>query len=25
MNSLAHYRDVKQLNGIIDSYEKKLD
>jgi hypothetical protein len=25
MNSIAHYKDVKQLTGIIDTYEKKLD
>ena len=25
MNSPAHYKDVKQLTGIIDTYEKKLD
>jgi hypothetical protein len=25
MNSIIHYRQVKQLNSMIDSYERKLD
>lgn len=25
MNTISHYRNVRQLNTMIDSYEKKLD
>lgn len=25
MNSIGHYKNVKALNGMIESYEKKLD